>query len=165
VEETIRLKLTKIDVEYLYDRYILPSSNLKLSESLIKIIREGIEIHKVYKDSLLEWETKMKISTLNGKVFYSKQLPETKDYPYNFKFTLSNFTGEHAKQEKADFIFKLGGTKNNPDGELKIPFLTMKKILITSHLNKVNDWSFYVSFDEKGNPFLRSTNFKTKKKK
>jgi hypothetical protein len=164
VEEIFRLKLAKVDVDYIYERYMLPSSSLKLNESLIKMIKEGIEIHKVYKDSLLEWETKMNISTLIGKVFYSKQLPETKDYPYNFKFTFSKFTGEHAKQEKADFIFKLGGTKSKSDGEIKVPFSTMKKILITSHLNKVNDWSFHVSFDEKGSPFLRSTNFKTKKK-
>ena len=62
-----------------------------------------------------------------------------------------------------DFVLKLGGSKGDPDGEILVPYDIMKKVLISTHLNKVNDWSFQISFDDKNKPYIRSTNFKTKK--
>ena len=48
VEESTKLKLTKSDLDYIQERYILTSSKLEITEKLVLNIKKGLEKFKEY---------------------------------------------------------------------------------------------------------------------
>ena len=163
VEDSTKVKLTKSDLDYLQERYILTSSKLEITDNLVTNLKKGLEKYKEFHQELKSLEKEVSISEQNVKILYAKYQPAVKGFPYNFRYSFSEVTGYLANKGKMDFVLKLGGSKEEPDGEIFVPYKIMTKILISSHLNKVKDWSFQISFDDKNKPYIRSTNFKTNK--
>lgn len=168
VEDMVKVEIKKLELTHIQKLYITPSSLLDLNGKWVKHLDAGkklLEEYKSIKQKIKNWDTTIKEEFENNtrsvgtRVYFSDYREQQHIYPHNFKFPITKNAGNLAIKEKLDFLFKLGGSSENPDARIFVPFSIMKKVLVKDHLGK-DSWTIHINFDKNGNPFLRSFNKK-----
>ncbi|WJH36848.1 phospholipase D family protein [Paenibacillus sp. CC-CFT747] len=134
IEEMTLLRINKKDYDHIINRYITPSQPLIITDEFIAELKHLIQDHnkeiEQYKSiSKLLAGLGRSISVPESKAYYARYGQATKQYPYNFKYSLTRTTGEAIVSHQQNIQFNLGGSPKKSDACIIIPFEVIRRVL------------------------------------